>query len=94
MEEREEGECSESSGECYEDMSPGWTITRRDLGSPVVSESQLIHSQVLLSLPNGLMAVEVVCETPSKITKLSSATSSSARKWEGLTRTSLALVSR
>ena len=51
-------------------MSTGWTITRRDLRSPVVPEDQLRLLLVSMSIPNGLMAVEVVCETPSKVTEL------------------------
>jgi len=42
MEEREECECSECSGECDEDMSSGRSIPRGDLGSPVIPIHQLI----------------------------------------------------
>jgi len=73
MEEGKECEGSECSGECDEDMSSGRSISRRDLGSPVVSRRQLIHiaNRIQDRLPDGLMAIEVVCETPTEITKLS-----------------------
>lgn len=75
MEEREECECTECSGECDEDMSSGRSIARGNLGSPVVSECQLFvyHERIdRSSLPDRLMTVQVVCETPTEITKLSS----------------------
>jgi hypothetical protein len=73
MKEREEGECPECSGQCDEDMSSSRSITRRDLGSPVVSTYQLYFRLARFSSPNGSITVEVVCETPTEITELPSA---------------------
>jgi hypothetical protein len=50
MEEREECECSECSGKCDEDMSSGRSISRGDLGSPVVSRYQLVISMRVFEL--------------------------------------------
>jgi len=74
MEEREECEGTECSSECDEDMSSSGSIARGNLGSPVVSECQLSISErrIQASLPDRLMTVQVVCETPTEITKLSS----------------------
>ena len=97
MEEREECECPESSGECDKDMSSSGSIARGNLGSPVVSECQLSISErrIQASLPDRLMTVQVVCETPTEITELPLVLSPfSIVEYRGLTRTSLALVSR
>ena len=72
MEERKECEGSECSGECDEDVCSGRSISRRDLGSPVVSIHQLLHCESGdASIPDRLMTVEVISETPTEITKLS-----------------------
>jgi len=72
MEEGEECECSDRSGEGDEDMSSGRSISRRDLGSPVISIHQLLHCESGdASIPDRLMTVEVISETPTEITKLS-----------------------
>ena len=98
MKEREECEGPECSGECDEDMSSSGSIARGNLGSPVVSECQLFvyHERIdRSSLPDRLMTVQVVCETPTEITKLLLVLSPfSIVEFRGLTRTSLALVSR
>jgi hypothetical protein len=95
VKEGKEGESSECGSESDEDMGTGGSVTRRDLGSPVVSSHKLFfrtkgHAELTQHFDDSSSRWRDTIQSYQTMHQL---IVSKNRKNE-LTRTSLALVSR